>query len=103
MAQQPAHRDHGGGTRGEQQQAPAQVGPVRRHHSQHNPQDRDVGPRTCRHPGTGRPGDSNRADPPADEREAAANALWLALCTAPEDGYEIAELIWLAGMTRVAC
>jgi hypothetical protein len=39
-------------------------------------------------------------DPPADERETAENALWLALCMAPEDGYEIAELIRLTGMTR---
>ena len=46
------------------------------------------------------PGESNRAEPPADEREAAGNALWLALCMAPEDGYEIAELIRLTGMTR---
>ena len=44
--------------------------------------------------------ESNRADPPAGEREAAENALWLALCMAPEDGYEIAELIRLTGMTR---
>ena len=47
-------------------------------------------------------GDSNRADadPPADERDAAENALWLALCMAPEEGCEIAELIRLTGMTR---
>ena len=51
-------------------------------------------------PEPGEPDDSNRADPPADEREAAENALWLALCMAPEDGYEIAELIRLTGMTR---
>jgi hypothetical protein len=38
--------------------------------------------------------------PPADEREAAENALWLALCMAPEDGYEITELIRLTKMTR---
>jgi hypothetical protein len=47
-------------------------------------------------------GDSNRADPDpaADERDAAENALWLALCMAPEEGCEIAELIRLTGMTR---
>ncbi len=47
-------------------------------------------------------GDSNRADPdpPADERDAAENALWLALSMAPEEGCEIAELIRLTGMTR---
>ena len=45
-------------------------------------------------------GDSNRADPdpPADERDAAENALWRALCMAPEEGCEIAELIRLTGM-----
>jgi hypothetical protein len=43
------------------------------------------------------PGDSHCADPdpPADEREAAEYALWLALCMAPQDGYEITELIRL--------
>jgi hypothetical protein len=47
-------------------------------------------------------GDSNRADldPAADERDAAENALWLALSMAPEEGCEIAELIRLTGMTR---
>jgi FtsK/SpoIIIE family len=45
-------------------------------------------------------GDSNHADPPADERDTAENALWLALRTAPEAGCEIAELIRLTGMTR---
>ena len=47
-------------------------------------------------------GDSNRADPDpaADERDAAENALWLALSMAPEEGCEIAELIRLTGMTR---
>ena len=47
-------------------------------------------------------GDSNRAgaDPPADESDAAENALWLALSVAPEEGCGIAELIRLTGMTR---
>ena len=51
-------------------------------------------------PEPGEPGDSNRADPPDGDREAAENALWLALCMAPQDGYEIAALIRLTGMTR---
>jgi S-DNA-T family DNA segregation ATPase FtsK/SpoIIIE len=45
-------------------------------------------------------GDSTRADPAADERDATGNALWLALRMAPEEGCEIAELIRLTGMTR---
>jgi hypothetical protein len=47
-------------------------------------------------------GDSTRADPdpPAGERDAAGDALWLALCMAPEEGCGIAELIRLTGMTR---
>jgi S-DNA-T family DNA segregation ATPase FtsK/SpoIIIE len=47
-------------------------------------------------------GDSNRADPdpPADERDATGNALWLALSMAPEEGCEIAELIRLTGTPR---
>jgi S-DNA-T family DNA segregation ATPase FtsK/SpoIIIE len=51
-------------------------------------------------PEPGEPGDSNHADPPGGERQAADNALWLALGRAPQDGYEIAELIRLTGMTR---
>jgi transcriptional regulator of acetoin/glycerol metabolism len=51
-------------------------------------------------PEPGQPGDSNHADPPGGERQAAENALWLALGRASEDGYEIAELIRLTGMTR---
>jgi hypothetical protein len=51
-------------------------------------------------PEPGGPGDSNRADPPGGERQAAEDALWLALGRAPQDGYEIAELIRLTGMTR---
>ena len=51
-------------------------------------------------PEPGQPGDSNHADPPDGERQAAEDALWLAFCMAPEDGYEIAELIRLTGMTR---
>ncbi len=37
MAQQPAQRDYGGRTSGQQQQAPAQVDPVGRHDAQHDP------------------------------------------------------------------
>jgi S-DNA-T family DNA segregation ATPase FtsK/SpoIIIE len=48
------------------------------------------------------PDDSDDADSykPADGREEAEDALWLALCTAPDEGYEIGELLRLTGMTR---
>ena len=36
----------------------------------------------------------------ADQREEAEDALWLALRTAPDEGYEIGALLRLTGMTR---
>jgi hypothetical protein len=38
--------------------------------------------------------------PPPEEREDAGDLLWNALCAAPVEGYEIAELIRRTGMTR---
>ena len=63
-------------------------------------------PRRCRsepHRGTwpaptatsGEPGDT-----PDDDTTTPEGALWLALCTAPEDGADIAELMRVSGMGR---
>jgi hypothetical protein len=48
------------------------------------------------------PDDSDDAteDKSVDRREEAEDALWFALCMAPDDGYEIGELLRLTGMTR---
>jgi DNA segregation ATPase FtsK/SpoIIIE-like protein len=46
--------------------------------------------------------DNGDADPhePSDERQGSDDALWLALCVAPDEDYDIAELIRLTGMSR---
>jgi hypothetical protein len=50
--------------------------------------------------GAQRDPDESRDTPDGNDSTTPEGALWLALCTAPDEGADIAELMRLSGMTR---